>query len=140
MSTNRFSLRIVCCLLCVVCITGLLFLFGYVGNSATRIKREHGLLLPASASQFVCRGDAWISFLDREAISEFLISRYDLTQFTNQLKIRTSDALAKVFASDNSATNIATYYCNSPTGDFLFVKLWVADEKQVGVRLYTDWN
>src|SRR5258707_1325077 len=64
---------------------GLPFLFGFFGDSATRIRREHGLQLPASASHFVCGGDAWISIMDRGASSAFEMAQTDLSQFISQL-------------------------------------------------------
>jgi len=47
------------------------FLGGCLGSSARRITREHGLVLPASASHYVCKGDAWIMIMDRGAASAF---------------------------------------------------------------------
>src|SRR5436305_3356996 len=41
------------------------FFGGCIGNSSLRIRREHGLVLPPSASRFVCKGDAWKMVLDR---------------------------------------------------------------------------
>ncbi len=91
--------------------------------------------------------------LDRSAVSTFRIARADLAALTNQLRVRPPDnVLYFGFGSTNydshylapsphySKTNIATYYCDSPTGDFLFVDLWNIDKDSVGVCLYTDWN
>src|SRR6185369_14839571 len=59
------------------------------GSSAKRIHREHGLELPRSASQFVCRGDAWKHvFIDAGAASAFEMASNDLPQFIAQLKIK----------------------------------------------------
>jgi hypothetical protein len=135
-SKLRFKLIVVT--LAVAGIASFLFVFGYVGNSVARVSREHGLRVPPSASHFVCKGDAWIPILDRAAVSTFEMARADLASFTNQLRIRKPDAISTAYASDDGC--FATYYCDSPTGDFLFVSLWKIDESRVRVRLYTDWN
>ena len=139
--------------LAVVCMVTCPFVFGYFGNTFRRVNREHGLRIPSSASHLVCRGDAWIPVLDRTAVTTFQIARADLSAFTNQLRVRPPDDFYFGFRSTNydgqrhlfpsphySVTNIATYYCDSPTGDFLFVDLWDVDDSRVGVCLYTDWN
>jgi hypothetical protein len=136
--TSQRKLKFVAVVLAVACVVSCLFVFGYVGNSVARVNREHGLHLPSSASHFVCRGDAWIPVLDRAAVSTFEMARADLGAFTNQLKVRKPDTISSAFASDDGC--FATYYCDSPTGDFLFVSLWKIDESRVRVRLYTDWN
>jgi hypothetical protein len=130
------------------------FAAGFLGHSAMRIRREHGLRLPASASHFECRGDAWLTIIDRGAASTFEMSRTDLGSFTSQLSIRSStigstDAVASIFPGNSQyrvsapwriGTPIATYDCQSPTGDLLSVQIWPIDDSRVGVCLYTDWN
>src|SRR5687768_3593808 len=54
-------------------------------QSASRVEREHGLKLPPSATGFVCRGDAWIGFLDRGASSTFDVNVDELPAFLAQL-------------------------------------------------------
>src|SRR5262249_27668821 len=109
------------------------------GDTAIRVRREHGLQLPASARHFDCRGDAWLPILDRAAIATFEIARADLASLTNQLKMHKPDSYGELL-KDRHPKSIATYYCDSATGDFLFVDLWLIGEDRVGVWLYTDWN
>src|SRR5215467_6485831 len=93
-------LRVTVTILFVVpSLCGLLFLLGYVGNTAARVKREHGLKLPSSASGFICRGDAWMhSFMDSGAASALEMDSKDLISFTSQLKIR------ETYESDTSVS------------------------------------
>src|SRR5947207_13313332 len=105
----------------------LLFIFGFFGNSAARIRREHGLWIPPSASHFICRGDAWPPILDRGAASAFVIPQRDTAAFTAQLKVRAADTDAPVWIFpgnsqyklkvpwDCTAQALATYRCDSPT-------------------------
>lgn len=131
--------RLLIVVFAAVCAIGLLFVFGYVGNTLTRVKREHGIQIPPSASHFVCKGDAWLPFLDRVAVSTFEMAFSDVASFTNQFRVKTSDSLSAAFASDDEGSFVS-YYCDSPTGDFLFVRHWKVDDSHVRVRLYTDWN
>jgi hypothetical protein len=138
----------------VITLLVLPFATGFLGHSATRIRREHGLQIPASASSFECRGDAWLSIIDRGAASTFEMARTDMVSFTSQLRIRTStttetDAVASIFPGNSqyqvsavwrTGTPIGTYFCQSPTGDYLWVQIWTIDDSRVGVCLYTDWN
>jgi hypothetical protein len=127
------------------------FFAGIVGDSAVRIRREHGLQLPPSASQFECKGDAWITIMDRGASSTFVMARSDMATFVAQLKIRESStgAVTSIFPGNRqyqisapwrTGVPIATHYCRSPKGDSLAVQFWSIDETRVGVCLYTDWN
>lgn len=148
---KRRHIQIVVVTALVVGFFALPFFGGLVGDSAVRIRREHGLRLPPSASQFECRGDAWISILDRGASSTFVMARSDMASFVAQLKIRESstgvvtsifpgNAQYQVSAPWRTGTPIATHHCQSPTGDSLSVQFWSIDESRVGVCLYTDWN
>jgi len=131
---------------------GLLFFFGYSGNSAARVRREHGLKVPHSARGFVCRGDAWMHLLmDSGAASAFEMEASDLPSFVAQLKIvQTNECLPGYIFPGNSqyqihrpwmsGISIKTYRCASPTGDSLEVQIGAIDEAHVGVLLYTDWN
>src|SRR5882724_5098484 len=131
---------------------GLLFLSGYVGNSAVRVRREHGLKLPHSARAFVCRGDAWMHlFMDSGAASAFEMDARDLPSFLAQFKIlQTKECLPGCIFPGNSqyqlhrawmsGISMKTYRCASPTGDSLEVQIGTIDEAHVGVLLYTDWN
>ena len=123
------------------------FTCGFVGDSANRIRREHGLQLPASASEFECKGDAWISFLDRGAASAFEISTNDLAAFVAQLRLNPSgtkfipgNSQYRLHAPWRAGNSLATYSCDSPTGDWLYVEIWPINAFRVGVCLYTDWN
>jgi hypothetical protein len=132
-----------------------LFLGGCIGNSAARITREHGLVLPASASHFVCKGDAWM-IGDRGAASAFEMATNDIPRFLAQLKIKDTHQrgyrpafLNSIFPGNSqyqvrttwmSGIPLETYHCASPVGDFLDVQIWPIDATHVGVCLYTDWN
>jgi hypothetical protein len=132
------------------------FLEGCVGGSARRITREHGLVLPASASHFVCKGDAWIMIMDRGAASAFEMASNDVPRFLAQLKIKDThhgdhrpeysnsifpgNPQYQVRTSWMSGSPLETYHCASPVGDFLDVQIWPLDATHVGVCLYTDWN
>ena len=127
---------------------------GYIGNSLARIKREHGLRLPASASLFVCGGDAWLPALwpGCGAASAFEIRAPDLPAFLSQLQILYSqDAAAQsIFPWQSryhiqvpwpaSASAAATYHCDSPTGDSLDVQVRPLPDSRVGICLFTAWN
>src|SRR6266566_3056568 len=66
----------------------LLFLFGYIGSSSARIRREHGLRIPPSAHSLVCGGDAWMHwFMDSGAASAFEMASEDISDFISQLTI-----------------------------------------------------
>jgi hypothetical protein len=131
---------------------GILFLFGYVGNSAARVTREHGLKVPSSAYGFICRGDAWMHlFSDSGGSSAFEMARRDLPGFVSQLKVRQSNQgrHGNIFPGNSqyqihrpwmSGVSMQTYDCESPTGDSLLVQIWAIDDGHVGVLLYTDWN
>ena len=134
-------------------IISLSILSGFFGASAGRVRREHGLQLPPSASHFICGGDAWISIMDRGAASAFEMAQTDLTNFISQFKIRnsTNGVYSRGIFPGNSqyqirvpwrtsATGLATYNCQSPTGDSLDVEVWRIDESRIGICLYTDWN
>ena len=131
----------------------MLLLFCIVfGDSASRIRREHGLTLPASASSIECRGDAWLRpIMDCGAASSFEASVGDIPLFIAQLRVRstTTGVFETIFPGNPeyqvhrawmSGTPTATYRCSSPTGDALFVQTWPIDSSRIGVCLYTDWN
>jgi hypothetical protein len=127
---------------------GFLFIFGFIGSSAARVRREHGLRLPSSASRFVCRGDAWMHpFIDSGAASVFEMSSDDVPNFVSQLKIIDTQETGfpgnpqyRIRRSWMSGRPMRSYRCHSPTGDELDVRIWAIDAAHVGVALYTDWN
>jgi hypothetical protein len=131
---------------------GLLLLFGYVGSSAARVRREHGLTVPSSARSFVCRGDAWMHlFSDSGAASAFEMASSDLPNFISQLKILQTNegdsgnifprnAQYQIHRPWMSGVSLKMYRCASSTGDSLEVQIWPIDDAHVGVLLYTDWN
>jgi len=132
-------------------ISGLLFLFGFVGSSGVRVRREHGLEIPPTAHSFVCGGDAWMHrFMDSGAASAFKMASSDLPSFLTQLKLlETHDGDCRILPINSQyqirrpwTSGIAskTYRCASPTGDSLEVQIWKIDAATVGVILYTDWN
>jgi len=132
------------------------FLGGCLGSSGRRITREHGLVLPASASHFVCKGDAWVAIMDRGAASAFQCASNDVPSFVAQLKIKDThhgdrgpkfsnsifpgNPQYQVRTPWMSGIPLETYHCTSPVGDFLDVQIWPIDATHVGVCLYTDWN
>ena len=129
-------LKIISVILAVVLflssVLGLLFIFGYMGDSAARVRREHGLTLPASARGFVCRGDAWMHlFSDSGAAS----AASDLPGFLLQLKIlETNDGTRgttfplngqyQIHRSWTTGVSMKTYRCTSSTGNSLTVQIW----------------
>jgi hypothetical protein len=138
-------------------IWGSLFLLGYVGSSAKRIQREHGLRLPSSARNFVCRGDAWMhNFMDSGAASAFEMAPSDLPSLVSQLKPFPNQQNG--FGLDDTGCGVPCNpqyqierpwmtgiplkkYCSvSSTGDSVEVQVWAIDDTHVGVLLYTDWN
>jgi hypothetical protein len=131
---------------------GLPFVSGYVGSSAARVRREHGLKVPSSARGFICRGDAWMHlFSDSGAASAFEMASRDLPSFVLQLKIQQTaeggpgsvfpgNAQYQIHRTWMSGISMRTYRCASPTGDSLAVQIWAIDGANVGVLLYTDWN
>ncbi len=148
---NRRHIKILAPAVFVMGLLALPFFAGFVGDSAVRIRREHGLQLPLSASQFECRGDAWISIIDRGAASTFVMARSDMASFISQVRVRESSSgvVTSIFPGNpqyqvsapwRTGTPLETHYCQSPTGDSLSVQFWSIDESQVGVCLYTDWN
>src|SRR5688500_18072331 len=74
----------------IVFTVALSYAYGFIGNSQMRIRREHGIHLPASASAIRCRGDAWLCFLDRGAASTFEITANDLLALLSQLNVQSS--------------------------------------------------
>jgi hypothetical protein len=130
---------------------GLLLAFGFVGNSAARIRREHGLNVPPTAHSFVCGGDAWAHrFMDSGAASAFEMASSDLPSFLSQLKIQNIhdgdccilpvNSRYQIRRPWTSGVALKTYRCASPTGDSLEIQIWKVDATTTGVLLYTDWN
>jgi hypothetical protein len=134
----------------------LLFVLGFwlwdsfFGQSIRRLEREHGLKIPASASDILCRGDAWELLDDRGAASAFVITTNDLPAFTSQLKVRSTLWKQEGIFPGNQEYQIhkpwmtgypmTTYRCVSPKGKDLYVQIWRVGDFRVGVCLYTDWN
>jgi hypothetical protein len=122
------------------------------GDTTSRIRQEHGLTLPASASAIECRGDAWLRIVsDCGAASCFEIPAGDVPAFLAQLHVRSTSKRNSEFIfpantqyhvrrSWMSGHPMATYHCNSPTGSELLVQTWPVGASRVGVCLYTDWN
>jgi hypothetical protein len=145
---KRGHVKVSVFLIFLALVLGLPFIGGFVGDSAIRVRREHGLRLPASASNFECRGDAWLCIMDRGASSAFEIASNDLRGFVAQLKTRQSDSDSlipgnsqyRLSAPWRSGARLASYLCDSPTGDWLYVEVWPIDAVRVGICLYTDWN
>jgi hypothetical protein len=112
-----------------------------IAQNGSRIDREHGLVLPASAANFVCEGDAW-GITDRSAISSFTMNAADVPTFIAQLKPGGpgSSPWATGSWGGINSKGVAQYDCLSPTGDFLTVGIQPLGSTQVVVHLYTDWN
>lgn len=151
MSSNIRRLKILGAVLLVFFVfIGLLFWSGYFGNSATRIEREHGLKLPSSAHNFVCRGDAWMHhFVDSGASSAFEMSARDIPAFVSQLNVHKLEQSECCIFPSNFQYPIhrswmlgpaKTYHCASSTGSSLDIQIWPLDGSRVGVLLYTNWN
>jgi hypothetical protein len=123
---------------------------GFVGQNKKRIEREHGLKLPLSASNFVCRGDALLILQDRGAASAFEMNSDELPKFIAQLRIRRteSNGVGIIFPSNPQyqvqrpwmTGKSIIYYCASSKGNSLHVQIWDVEDRKVGVCLYTDWN
>lgn len=118
-------------------------------QSAHRIEREHGIVLPPSASGFRCAGDAWRKFFDRGASSIFILESKDLPAFKSQLSVNTQAAthipgneiyqgIMHPWRPDASPLEVLS--CDSPTGDWLHVEIWPIDDMHVAIWMYTDWN
>lgn len=151
------SAVLVAAILALVSVLGALFVFGYVGDSATRIQREHGLHLPSSAHNFVCRGEAWMhAFMDSGAASAFEMASSDVPSLVSQLKpfpdrqndfgledtgcVFPSNPQYQIHRPWLSGVPLKKYCSVSSTGDSLDVQVWPMDDTHVGVLLYTDWN
>jgi hypothetical protein len=113
-----------------------------------RAEWEHGIALPASATDFQCRGDAYRLVLDRGASTGFVMGATDLQTFKSELTVNPS---LQTFVPENSqyqgftfpwgaAAPTETLDCDSPNGDWLHVELYPVDSDHVGVWMYTDWN
>lgn len=149
---NIKILRLAVLVACVVSVPFLAQFAGVIGHSARRINREHGLWLPASATNFQCYGDAWLRMIsDCGAASTFEMAKSDLPSLISQITVResTSGVATSIFpanpryqvtASWFAGLPQSTYECKSPTGDSLSVQIWPIDDSRVGVCLYTDWN
>ncbi len=148
---QKFALVLLTVLVVLALCFGMLFLLGYVGSSAVRVSREHGLKIPPSARSFVCGGDAWKHrFIDSGAASAFEITSSDLPRFLSQLSIReTHDGNSGILPMNSqyqirrpwtSGIVLKTYRCASLTGNSLDVQIWKVDDETVGILLYTDWN
>ena len=118
-------------------------------QSRSRIEREHGVKLPASARHFQCRGDAWVGFLDRGASSVFEMDLADQGAFVAQLRIAPgvftfipgNDRYRQFKLPWRKEVNpLGEYSCRSRTGDWLHVQVYPIDGQRVDVWLYTDWN
>ena len=139
-------------------------------DSRARSELEHGIILPFSARNIQCRGDAWRGFLDRGAATMFEMRTNDLPGFLSQLRVRSR--AAPVQSTGDPAVNgynvwprgSATFVpgdaqyggfrrtwrgepvpvemlsCSSPKGDWLHVELWRLDTGATLVKMYTDWN
>jgi len=107
-----------------------------IAQNQARVEREHGVMLPASAANFRCGGDAYLIF-DRSAVSTFDISAADLSAFMKQLK---PDSRFTPPWGTTDASGFTSYYCQSPTGDGLLVTIRPLGSSRVFISLGTDWN
>lgn len=119
----------------VMASSGILFALGFVGSSAPRISREHGVRVPRSAHSFVCGGDAWKhKFIDSGAASAFEMAASDLPRFLSQLKVQEiregggcifpMNSQYQIRRPWSSGIALKTYRCTPPTGDSLEVQTW----------------
>jgi hypothetical protein len=140
------------------------------GDPRTRVEREHGIPLPASARSIQSRGDASRGILDRGVVTVFEMSTNDLVTFMSQLRVKSRTAPVRptgdptvngynVWPTDSptfvpgndryggfqrtwpgEAAPIEMLSCSSPTGDWLHVELWRLEGGALLVKMYTDWN
>ena len=119
-------------------------------NSQTRWRAEweHGIVLPASATAFQCRGDVNRLVLDRGASTIFEMAASDVPVLKSRLSINPArqtsvpgNAQHRGFAFPwTGAAPAETLSCDSPKGDWLHVEFYPLDDGRVGVWMYTDWN
>ena len=143
---------------------------GRSGVLRERAEREHGILLPSSARDIQCRGDAGRGFLDRGAVTMFEMDAGELAAFVGQVTVNSRTApvrthgdprvngwnvwpegassfvpVESVYAGFERTwvgepTPIEMLNCSSPTGDFLHLEFWRLESGSLLVKIYTDWN
>ena len=84
-------------------------------NPRDRAEREHGIALPASASNIQCRGDASRGFLDRGASSLFEMKPENLDRFLSQLSINSRNGPAKTGPGNPCQNGYNVWPQGSPT-------------------------
>lgn len=119
-------------------------------QSAKRIEREHGIQLPAGASNFRCGGNAWRGFLDRVSESTFEADEIWIPGFIAQLTVDRRHTDKRPATNqyhhlpgpwDRPGTGPSIdLQCKSTTGDSLDVEVWPMGKGRVVIWVYTDWN
>jgi hypothetical protein len=119
-------------------------------NTRERAEFEHGIVLPASAGGFQCRGDALRGFLDRGASTVFVMDAGDVPALKSRVRMG-SHLISDIPGNDVYRAGIIfpwkagtgpleAWDCDSPTGDWLRVEIRPVATGRVGVWMYTDWN
>jgi hypothetical protein len=134
--SRRAVIKTLLILTCLATAAGYWVWSRMLAQNQSRIEREHGLVLPASAANFACGGDGW-SVLDRAAVATFDIAAADLPAFMKQLK---PDSRFTPPWGTPDAYGFTEYYCKSPTGDGLLVRTKPVANSRVLITLGTDWN
>lgn len=145
---NRLLLAASLSVLLLLALPLVYFVWMITSQSRARAEWEHGMVLPASAGKFQCRGDANHLFLDRGASTVFEMPATDLAAFKSGLKINPArqthvpgNAQYNGFAFPwTAAAPLETLHCDSPKGDWLHLEIWPLASGRVGVWMYTDWN
>ncbi len=137
-------------------------------NPLVRAEGEHGIMLPKSASNIQCQGNAWHGFLDRDVSTIFELNSADLRGFLTQLKVmkrenpitqNLADPLdSEVWPGDfrweftgygyvfqkswmGPGVPIERMNCSSPAGaDWLHVEIWKLSQTRTLVKMNSDWN
>ena len=118
-------------------------------QSPDRIEREHGIVLPASATDIQCGGDAWKRWFDRGASSIFVIDPSDWSLIKGQLTrapgnttfVPGNDEYRRFrFPWRQGIRPVEVLSCRSRTGDWMHVEIRPVDDQRLGVWVYTDWN
>lgn len=121
---------------------------GLVGNSLSRISREHSLVIPSSADQPHCEGIISATWLgDFGAMADFVIDTADLNKIVQQI-----DRIREVPESENRGINwnynvpnefrreVRYLEGRSKDGNFVTLTIYEIDEGRSGQVIRTQWN
>lgn len=111
---NRLII-IVAVILTMIAIPLARFLVLGSGSSRFRAEHDHGISLPASARNIQCRGDAWVGFLDRGAVTLFEMASGELGSFLSQVRVTSRSAPALPGPGDPCVGGWNVWPVGSPT-------------------------